>query len=157
MRSHVIVVLMLCGVVGCHANRQTEPTGDDRWRATDEAVVKTLERAVATQPAGRFGVTHVVLCWLKTPGDAAQRKQLIEASYRFQEIPGVSLIAAGTAIPSTRPVVDASFDVAVVILFEDEAALRAYDAHPIHRQAVQELLRPLTQRIQIYDFRNIRP
>jgi hypothetical protein len=157
MRSNLIVVLILCGVVGCHTHRSAEPTADDRWRATDEAVVKTLERAVATQPTGRFGVTHVVLCWLKTPGDESQRKQLIDASRSFQKIPGVSLIAAGTAIPSTRPVVDSSFDVAIVMMFEDEAALRAYDAHPIHRQAVQDLLRPLTQRIQIYDFRNIRP
>ena len=51
----------------------------------------------------------------------------------------------------TRPVVDSSFDVAVVVTFEDEAALRAYDAHPTHKQAVEEVLRPLVGKLVIYD------
>jgi hypothetical protein len=161
MRRITLVSLMLCCAIGCGAKSPppapADQTADDRWRETDETVFNTLKQAVATQSGPRFGVTHVVLCWLKRPGDEQQRKQLMETSHSFEKIPGVSLIAAGTAIPSTRPVVDSSFDVAIVMMFEDEAALRAYDAHPIHRQAVQESLRPLTQRIQIYDFRNIRP
>jgi len=99
-------------------------------------------------------VTHVVVCWLKTPGDEAARRELVDASYRFREIPGVLHVAAGRALPSTRPVVDASYDVAVVLTFENERALRAYDTHPIHRDAVARTLRPLVERMVIYDIRN---
>ena len=96
-------------------------------------------------------VNHVVLCWLKEPGNEAQRQHLIDASYGFAKIPGVLSITAGKAIPSTRPVVDSSFDVAIVIAFTDEAALHAYDQNPIHKKAVSDVLRPLTAKLLIYD------
>jgi hypothetical protein len=108
-------------------------------------------------PSARFGVTHIVLCWLKTPGDPAQRKQLIETAHEFHSIPGVQLIAAGQPIPSTRPVVDSSYDVGFVMMFENEVGMQTYLDHPQHREAVAKLLRPLTSRTLIYDFRNERP
>ena len=95
---------------------------------------------------------HVVVCWLKTPGDEAARQQIIDVSRSFDSIPGVVKVAAGRAIPSERPVVDDSFDVAIAIVFRDEAALRAYDAHPAHKQAVEQTLRPLVGKMVIYDF-----
>ena len=57
-------------------------------------------------------------------------------------------------MPSTRPVVDSSFDLAVLIAFEDEAALRAYDAHPTHKRAVEGVLRPLVGKFVIYDVKH---
>src|SRR4051794_8797361 len=96
-------------------------------------------------------VNHVVLCWLKEPGNESQRQQVIDASYGFAKIPGVISVAAGKAIPSTRPVVDSSFDVAIVIAFTDEAALHAYDQNPIHKKAASDVLRPLTAKLLIYD------
>jgi hypothetical protein len=97
------------------------------------------------------GATHVVLCWLKSPGDSASRQQLIDTSYTFGKIPGVVSVTAGHPLPSTRPVVDSSFDVAVVMQFKNEQALRAYEQHPIHKKAVSDVLRPLTAKILIYD------
>ena len=100
-------------------------------------------------------VEHVVVCWLKTPGDASARQRVIDESKAFVGvIPGLLDVSAGTALPSTRPAVDSSFDVAVVMTFRDEAALRAYDVHPRHKKAVDEVLRPLVARLVIYDFRN---
>ena len=61
-------------------------------------------------------------------------------------------VAAGRAIPSERPVVDDSFDVAIVMAFKDQAALRAYDNHPDHKKAVEETLKPLVGKMVIYDF-----
>ena len=96
-------------------------------------------------------VTHVVVVWLKTPGNEGARAQLIEASKRFEEIPGVLRVTAGRPLPSTRPVVDSSFDVAVMILFRDRQAMNDYEVHPLHAQAVEEILKPLAGRVLIYD------
>jgi hypothetical protein len=161
MRNLLVVTLamILCGCATKPAEQPASKGADeDRWRATDDAVVDVLKRSAAagatTKP--RFGVTHIVLCWLKTPGDAAQRRQLIEAAHKFHTIPGVSLIAAGQPIASTRPVIDSSYDVGFVMMFEDEAGMQAYLDHPQHREAVAKLLRPLTSRTVVYDFRNER-
>ena len=97
-------------------------------------------------------VHHVVTCWLKRPGDPAARARLIRASMRFTEIPGVKRVNAGTVLPSARPTVDSTFDVAVVITFEDRKALSRYLKHPRHRQAVELHLKPLTRKVVVYDF-----
>lgn len=97
-------------------------------------------------------VQHVVLCWLKSPGDRMARAQLIGTSLGFQDLPGVVAVSAGEPLPSDRPQVDGSFDVAIVMTFRDEAALRAYERHPAHKKAVEEVLRPLTARVVVYDF-----
>ena len=96
-------------------------------------------------------INHIVIAWLKNPGDENDRQKLINTSRTFLQIPGVVSVSAGRPIPSTRPVVDSTFDVAVVIVFRDEAALRAYDAHPIHKQAVEEVLKPLVKKQIVYD------
>src|SRR5438477_10272343 len=68
------------------------------------------------QPAAP--VTHVVICWLKSPGDETGRQRIIDATETPRKIPGVLAVTAGTAVPSTRPIVDSSFDVGIVITFQ---------------------------------------
>lgn len=106
--------------------------------------------APATRPGGQ--VTHVVVCWLKQPGDHTARRQLIQESRSFEAIPGVVSVWAGSVLPSTRPAVDSSFDVAVVMRFADERALNAYEHDPRHLAAVQRTLKPLVARYIVYDF-----
>jgi hypothetical protein len=106
---------------------------------------------VANAKSQAATVTHVVFVWLKAPGDAEARKKVVATSRTFATIPGVVSVNTGTALPSTRPVVDSSYDVAILMTFTDEAALRAYDQHPTHKKAVDEVLKPLAAKLQIYD------
>ena len=96
-------------------------------------------------------IQHVVMCWLKEPGNEEGRKKVIEASFGLRSIPGVVDVHAGPPLPSERPVVDDSFDVGVVIVLEDQTALSRYLGHPTHKAAVAEVLGPLSERILIYD------
>jgi hypothetical protein len=97
-------------------------------------------------------VTHVVVCWLKNPGDEQARQQLIDDSKSFTKIPGIVQVSTGRVLPSTRPAVDSSFDVAIVMKFKDENALKNYAQHPIHLAAVERTLKPLVARYVIYDY-----
>ena len=108
-----------------------------------------LAAGCASDPAlqGRQ-VVHVVVCWLKDPGG---ERELINVSREFRTLPGVIRVQTGRPIPSDRPVVDDSFDVAIVMTFRDEAALRAYEASDQHQRAVRETLQPLVKRFVVYD------
>ena len=109
---------------------------------------------VSMQQQARPGdVEHVVIIWLKEPGNADARQQLIERSYEFRNIPGIKSVVAGPMVPSERKTVDSTYDVGVVMTFESEQAMRAYDQHPIHQQAVREVLQPLASKFIVYDFR----
>jgi hypothetical protein len=99
-------------------------------------------------------ITHVVVCWLKNPGDETARQRLIDTSKSLSSIPGLRSVRVGTTVPGDRPQVESSFDVALVMEFEDEAALRAYETHPTHQRAVREVLQPLAARFIVYDFEN---
>jgi len=105
---------------------------------------------VPRPPSGT--VHHVVLCWLKQPGNAADRDRIIDASRTFADIPGVLSVSAGEAIPSERPIVDDSFDVAILLTFANAADLAAYLAHPEHIRARDEILVPRVAKILVYDF-----
>ena len=120
------------------------------------AVLFALLACGCAAQQGQRQVEHVVLCWLKEPGDAPAIDRIVQASRTFESIPGVVSVRPGRPVPSTRPVVDDSFDVGLVITFEDEAALHAYDQHPTHVKAVRDVLRPLAAKILIYDIRSAR-
>ena len=97
-------------------------------------------------------VHHVVVCWLNKSGNKESRQKIIEASRGFSSIPGVIDVRAGRIIQSERKIVDSSFDVAIYLSFENEQALQYYLTHPIHKNAVKELLEPLVKKILVYDF-----
>lgn len=99
-------------------------------------------------------IHHVVLCWLKEPGNLDHQSKIIEATKTFRDIPGVLDAQAGTTVPSNRAIVDDSFDVGILIVVADEESLRTYLEHPVHQEAKNEILVPLVDKIVVYDFKN---
>lgn len=74
--------------------------------------------ATASKELQAGDVHHVVLCWLKDPGNDLQIKTIIDQTQGFSSEPGVVSIVAGTSLESSRPVVDDSFDIGIVMAFE---------------------------------------
>lgn len=101
----------------------------------------------------RARVHHVVLCWLKDSGNAGHRRQIVEVSRSFKEIPGVLDVKVGESLESDRKIVDDSFDVAISLSFANTKDLAEYLVHPAHEKAKKEVLLPLISRILVYDFR----
>jgi Stress responsive A/B Barrel Domain len=101
-------------------------------------------------PAESGSVDHVVIVWLKRPGNAKDQQKLIEIGRDLRVIPGLRFLDSGTALPSERPTVDDSFDIGYVMRFDSPAALEAYAVHPVHVKAKDELVR-LSSRILVYD------
>ncbi len=95
---------------------------------------------------------HIVLVWLKLPGNPTHRSHLIKVSESFAAIPGVKSVAVGEPLLSDREIVDDSFDIAIDLTFEDKHALQSYLNHPDHLRAVEVSLKPLADRIVVYDF-----
>lgn len=104
------------------------------------------------QQTGTGYLHHVVIFWLKKPGDAEDRAALIEVSKTLKTIPGVVSVSVGLPVASERSVVDDSFDVAATIVFENEAAEKNYQTHPVHIKAKDEVLKSLVERFIVYDF-----
>ena len=97
-------------------------------------------------------LTHVVLCWLKEPGNTEHRSQIIEVSKTFTKIPGVLDVRVGKVIESNRSIVDDSFDVGILVVVLDAKRLQEYLDHPIHQNAKRDVLLPLVEKVLVYDF-----
>lgn len=97
-------------------------------------------------------LSHVVLCWLKEPGNTEHRNQIIEVSKTFTKIPGVLDVQVGKVIESNRSIVDDSFDVGILVVVLDAKRLQEYLDHPIHQNAKRDVLLPLVEKVLVYDF-----
>ena len=97
-------------------------------------------------------LTHVVLCWLKEPGNTEHRSRIIEVSKTFTKIPGVLDVRVGKVIESNRSIVDDSFDVGILVVVLDAKRLQEYLDHPIHQNAKRDVLLPLVEKVLVYDF-----
>lgn len=97
-------------------------------------------------------ITHVVMVWLKQPGDKADRTAFIKASEELNDLPGIINRHVGVVETSDRSIVDDTFDVAVTVTMKNKAALQAYLNHPKHQKILEEKIKPLTNRVVAYDF-----
>jgi hypothetical protein len=98
------------------------------------------------------GVIHTVFLWQKEPGNEVHQRQLLLATNRLRAIPGVLDIHFGEKIESDRDIVDDSFDIGITMYFSDAEAMNEYLVHPLHRAIVEQEIRPLVDRIVVYDF-----
>lgn len=97
-------------------------------------------------------VTHVVMVWLKEPGNAQQRSAFIKASEKLNNLPGIVNRHVGVVMAGDRRIVDDTFDVAVTVTMESKAALKAYLNNPKHKKILHEQIKPLVNRTVAYDF-----
>jgi len=107
--------------------------------------------ATIAPPAAKGSVDHVVLIWLKRPGNASDRQAVLSASRDLRALPGIRFLDAGTALASDRPVVDDSFDIGLTMRFDSAKSLQAYEKDPRHVKKVTEVLKPLAKKILVYD------
>ena len=98
------------------------------------------------------GIDHVVIVWLKRPGNADDKAKLVATSKELRRaLPVMREMSYGRPLPSERPAVDDTFDLAFVMRFANRKDLAAYENSAIHRHAANEILRPLSRKIAIYD------
>ncbi|ROS01378.1 stress responsive alpha/beta barrel protein [Sinobacterium caligoides] len=110
--------------------------------------VKKTERVKTDQAKP---VQHIVLLWLKDAGNPSGVAQVIAASHKLADIPGVDDLTVGPALPSERQLVDDSFDVAITMHFASPRAMDHYLASEPHRQIVAAEIKPLLSKIVVYD------
>lgn len=111
-----------------------------------------LSSGPAAARAAPTGVDHVVIVWLKeAERNNAGRAALIECGQMLRTIPGLASLSTGTAVPSDRPVVDDSFDVAFHFKFASVADMHAYVSHPTHIAFLKTCTSANVERILVYD------
>ncbi|MEP6823042.1 MAG: Dabb family protein [Chthoniobacterales bacterium] len=110
----------------------------------------TLLAPTISVPAVTNGeIKHVVVFWLKRPGNANERAPGARASESFRRLPGITHAEGGRGLPARRPGIEQSFDLCAIFTFRNRAELERFDASPDRRRAVETVLKPLVQRYTV--------
>jgi len=94
---------------------------------------------------------HHVFFWLKEPGNEAHKKQLVEALNNLLDVKTIKLSHIGfPAGTESRDVVDHSYSISYMVLFDSKAEQDAYQTDPIHLKFVEEN-QHLWEKVVVYD------
>src|SRR5258705_6452548 len=96
--------------------------------------------------------SHVVIFWTKAEKANAAQELLAGAEKYLKPIPGVQSFHIGKMVPSHRPVVDQSYQVALNLVFPDKKAQDDYQVHPQHIQFVEGVFKRVCKKVVVYDF-----
>ncbi len=108
-------------------------------------------QAIATR-SGQ--VTHVMLFWLKRPGNVDDQNYLLRALRTLRRTRGVNDMRVGRSLPVNRPSVEQSFDLGVIMTFRDREALEKFERGQQREQAINAMLGPLVRQYTVYNFVN---
>lgn len=132
--ARLLPMVLAVVLAGCAAAQTESPNGADAPRR----------------------VHHLVVVWLKQPGEESLRQRYIDESKALAKLPGVLAYDAGTPARIQRghasSALDESYDVAITGVFENQPAFEAFLRHPEYTRVAREVLRPLVERYRVYDF-----
>jgi len=110
---------------------------------------------VKTAQAGEVKITgaliHHVFFWLKEPNNEAHKKQLVAALEELLKVKTIKMSHIGfPAGTENRDVVDHSYSVSYMVLFDNQADQDAYQVDPIHLNFVEKN-QHLWNKVVVYD------
>lgn len=108
-----------------------------------------------TASAGEVKMTgaliHHVFFWLKEPKNEAHKKQLVKALNDLLKVETIRISHIGfPAGTESRDVVDHSYSVSYMVIFDNQAGQDAYQVHPLHLKFVEENSH-LWNKVVVYD------
>ena len=96
--------------------------------------------------------SHVVIFWT-VPGKPDAADNLIAGANKYlRDIPGLVSFHVGRMVPSHRPVVDQSYQVALNLQFATKEEQDVYQVHPMHDRFIEEHFKPNCAKVVVYDF-----
>lgn len=81
---------------------------------------------------------HQVYFWLKNPQSEQDKARMIAGIKALTAIKTIKSYHLGWPVASPREVVDDSFTISWLTIFEDQAGMEAYQVDPLHLKFVEE-------------------
>ena len=96
--------------------------------------------------------SHIVIFWTDLNNPKGDDELIAGAEKYLKDIPGVVNFHIGKMVPSLRPVVNQTYQVALNIQFPTRKDLDVYQAHPLHHEFLEKVFRPIVKKVAVYDF-----
>ena len=93
---------------------------------------------------------HHVYFWLKNPGKAADLAALKKGLQSLTAIETIGMYHIGTPADTTRDVIERSYSVSWMLVFDNLEEEEIYQHHPIHKKFVEDCGH-LWEKVIVYD------
>ena len=97
-----------------------------------------IEREIETDVTLEDAFVHSAYFWFKEGTTAEEIDAFKASSERLREIETVRSFYAGPPADTDRPVIENSYDYAIVFLFKDLEAQEYYQQHPLHLELIEK-------------------
>jgi len=100
-------------------------------------------------------LVHHVFFWLKNPSRKEDLAKLMEGVSSLKKIESLRMVKIGLPAGTTkRDVIDDSYSLSLLTIFDDVKGHETYQDHPIHTKFV-ETYSPLWSKVVVYDSMDI--
>lgn len=96
--------------------------------------------------------SHIVIFWTDPAKPEAADRLMEGINQYLRPIPGLLHFHVGKMVPSHRPVVDQSYQIAMNTVFVHKQAQDEYQVHPLHLEFIEKVFKVWCTKVQIYDF-----
>jgi hypothetical protein len=93
---------------------------------------------------------HHVYFWLNNPDSKEDLQKLISGLQALSKVPQISAFHIGIPAPTNREVIDTSYAVSWLNIFQSEEDEKIYQSHPMHLKFIEECS-SLWRKVVVYD------
>jgi hypothetical protein len=93
---------------------------------------------------------HHVYFWLENPNSVEDKTALLEGLKKLSKVPSIQQFHIGTAAATNREVIDTTYALSWLAIFESAADQDAYQVDPIHLEFV-DTCKHLWKKVVVYD------
>ena len=93
---------------------------------------------------------HHVYFWLKNPASKADKDKLVEGLQKLSKVNTIKMFHIGQPAATNRDVIDRSYAISWLVLFNSKADQDSYQTDPIHLKFVEECA-SLWNKVVVYD------
>lgn len=93
---------------------------------------------------------HHVYFWLNNPDSAEDLKKLIEGLQKLSKVKTIKMFHIGKPAGTNRDVIDSSYAVSWLLMFNNRADQDSYQTDPIHLKFIDEC-KHLWKKVVVYD------
>jgi hypothetical protein len=97
---------------------------------------------------------HHVFFWLKNPSKAEDKKKLVEGLKKLSLVNTIKSFQIGQPADTNREVIDRSYAISWLVIFDNAADQDSYQSDPIHLKFVEECSM-VWNKVIVYDSVNV--
>ena len=97
---------------------------------------------------------HHVYFWLKNPDSKDDKMKLVEGLKKLSRVKTIRTFHIGQPASTNRDVIDRSYSLSWLVLFDNASDQESYQTDPIHLKFVEECS-PLWSKVVVYDSEDV--